>query len=90
MFNRCIAWHKYSGANPVKEVKLLKEPKGKLRYLDQEEEAKLLAHAREPLRTIILVGIYAGLRIQAEALTLKWEDVDFRRALFHISSHSFI
>jgi integrase len=84
MFNRCIAWHKYSGANPVKEVKLLKEPKGKLRYLDQEEEAKLLAHAREPLRTIILVGIYAGLRIQAEALTLKWEDVDFRRALLTV------
>lgn len=86
MFNRCIAWHKYSGANPVKEVKLLKEPKGKLRYLDQEEEAKLLAHAREPLRTIILVGIYAGLRIQAEALTLKWEDVDFRRGLLTVNA----
>ena len=84
LFNRCIAWHKYSGANPVKEVKLLKEPKGKLRYLDQEEEAKLLAHAREPLRTIILVGIYAGLRIQAEALTLKWDDVDFRRGLLTV------
>ena len=49
LFNRCIAWHKYTGANPVKEVKLLKEPKGKLRYLDHEEEAKLLAHAREPV-----------------------------------------
>lgn len=84
LFNRCIAWHKYSGANPVKEVKLLKEPKGKLRYLDHEEEAKLLAHAREPLRTIIMAGIYAGLRIQAEALTLKWEDVDFRRGLLTV------
>lgn len=84
LFNRCIAWHKYSGANPVKEVKLLKEPKGKLRYLDHEEEAKLLAHARDPLRTIILAGIYAGLRIQAEALTLKWEDIDFRRGLLTV------
>jgi integrase len=84
LFNRCIAWHKYSGANPVREIKLLREPKGKLRYLDHEEETKLLAHAREPLRTIILVGIYAGLRIQAEALTLKWEDVDFRRALLTV------
>jgi integrase len=84
LFNRCIAWRTYSGTNPVKEVKLLKEPKGKLRYLDHEEETKLLGHAREPLRTIILVGIYAGLRIQAEALTLKWEDVDFRRGLLTV------
>jgi integrase len=66
------------------EVKLLKEPKGKLRYLDHEEEAKLLAHAREPLRTITMAGIYAGLRIQAEALTLKWEDIDFRRGLLTV------
>ena len=32
LFNRCIAWRKYDGANPVKEVKLLREPKGRLRY----------------------------------------------------------
>ena len=86
LFNRCTAWGKFSGPNPVKEVKLLREPKGRLRYLDDEEEANLLRHAREPLRTIILVGIYAGLRIQAEALTLKWEDVDFRRGLLSVKA----
>ncbi|HYT55029.1 MAG TPA: hypothetical protein VEQ38_09980 [Verrucomicrobiae bacterium] len=37
---------------------------------------KWLSEAKEALRTIILVGIYTGLRIQAEALTLKWEDID--------------
>ncbi len=84
LFNRCIAWRKYFGANPVKEVKLLKEPKGRLRYLDPEEELKLLSEAKEPLRTIILVGIHTGLRIQAEALTLKWEDIDFRRGLLTV------
>lgn len=86
LFNRCTAWGKYSGPNPVKEVKLLKEPKGRLRYLDPEEEANLLRHAREPLRTVILVGTNAGLRIQAEALTLKWEDVDFRRGLLTVKA----
>ncbi len=28
LFNRCIVWRKYVGANPVKEVKLLMEPRG--------------------------------------------------------------
>lgn len=84
LFNRCIVWRKYVGANPVKEVKLLKEPKGRLRYLDPEEEVKLVSHAKEPLRTIILVGIHTGLRIKAEALTLKWEDIDFRRGLLTV------
>ena len=65
-------------------MKLLKEPKGRLRYLDHEEEVQLLSEAKEPLRTIILVGIYTGLRIQAEALTLKWEDIDFKRGLLTV------
>ena len=79
--NQWLVWcgrhrGKYLGPNPVKKIKLLKEPKGRLRYLDEEEEANFLRHAKEPLRTIILVGIYAGLGIQTEALTLKWEDID--------------
>ena len=33
-----------------------------------------------------MVGVYAGLRIQAEALTLKWEDVDFRRGFLTVNA----
>ena len=33
----------------------------------------------EPLREIIMSGIYAGLRIQAEVLTLRKYAVDFER-----------
>jgi integrase len=65
-------------------VKLLKEPKGRLRFLDPEEEDSLLEAAREPLRTIILLGSSTGLRIQSEALTLRWQDVDFRRGLITV------
>ena len=79
LFNRCREWRKFEGENPVNGVKPIKEPKGRLRYLESEEEAKLLAMSPEPLRTIILTGSNAGLRIQAEALTLRKEDVDLRR-----------
>lgn len=79
LFNRCREWKKFEGENPVSQVKLIKEPKGRLRYLEPEEETALLTTSAEPLRTIILVGIHAGLRIQAEALTLRKEDVDLRR-----------
>ena len=41
----------------------------------------MLKAASEPLRTILLVGIYAGLRVRAEALTLKWENVDLGRKI---------
>ncbi len=86
MFNRCLDWGKCEGPNPVRTVKLLKETRGRERYLEPEEEARLLAAASEPLRTIILTGIDAGLRIQAEALTLRKEDVDLRCNLLTVQA----
>ena len=74
MFNRCRALGLYEGATP--EIRLTKEPKTRIRFLSDDEEARLLAAAGEPLRTIVLVGIHTGLRIAAEALTLRKEHVD--------------
>jgi integrase len=80
IFNRCRDWGKYEGENPVAKVKLLKEPKGRVRYLGPTEEAKLLEKATEPrLRTIIIAGIHAGLRIAFEALTLRPQSVSLER-----------
>src|SRR5512140_818660 len=74
LFNRCREWQLFEGENPVASVKMLKEPRQRLRFLEPAEEAQLLDHAREPLRSIILVGIHCGLRLRSEALTLKWRD----------------
>ena len=45
---------------------------------------KLLAAAKEPLRTMILLGINTGLRLRAEALTLQRSDVDLNRGLLTV------
>jgi integrase len=59
----------------------VKESEGRIRYLEPDEERRLLVAAIEPLRTMILVGLYTGLRLVSEALTLRWSDVDLRRGL---------
>ncbi len=79
LYNRCIDWMLFEGTNPVQRVKFLKEPRQRLRYLEPDEEQRLLSASPEPLRTIILVGIHCGLRLQSEALTLRWTDVDLAR-----------
>ena len=86
LFNKAKAWGLYDGENPVLGVKLLEEPKRRLRYLEPSEEARLLAVAPEPLRSLIIIGTNTGIRIGAEALTLQWLDVDFTRGLLTVQA----
>jgi len=67
VFNRLKQWKKFEGENPVRSVDRLDEPRNRVRHLTEQEEAALLNECSEPLRTIVLLGIYAGLRISAEA-----------------------
>jgi integrase len=86
MINRCRKWGVFEGENPVKGVERFRGPNRKDRILDWNEEARLLAAAKEPLRTILLCGLDAGLRIVAEALTLRWSGVDFRLGLLTVEA----
>jgi integrase len=58
---------------------MLKEPRRRLRFLEHEEEDRLLAECAEPLRTMVLVGTNCGLRLKAEGLTLLWDGIDVER-----------
>lgn len=87
LYNRCLEWGLYEGINPSgRQVKRLKESKGRVRFLEAEEEAQLLAAAKEPLKTIILLGIHAGLRIQSEACTLRRDHIDSKRGLITVEA----
>ena len=43
IFNRCIEWKRFEGDNPVKDMKMVKETRGRRRFLDYDEEDQLLA-----------------------------------------------
>ena len=79
LFNRCKDWELFEGDNPVSTVKLTKEPRQRLRFLEPDEEARLLDKARDPLRSILILCIHSGLRLRSEALTLRWDDIDLVR-----------
>ena len=69
------------------KVKFRKEPKVRLRWLEPEEESRLLAELSSvSLRALVRVGIHCGLRIRAEALTLKWLSVDLKRATLTVEA----
>jgi integrase len=86
LFNKAKAWGLYDGENPAMGVKFLEEPKRRLRYLEPSEEAKLLEVSNEPLRSLIIIGTNTGMRIGAEALTLKWSDVDLMRGFVTVQA----
>ena len=89
IFNRTIKLKLYEGTNPAVGIKKLEErdPEDNVRFLEYDEEDRLVAAAREPLRTIILTGIYVGTRTQAEGLTLRWSAVDLGRKYLTIASN---
>ena len=77
LFNKVIKFKKYEGDNPVREFAPLKESRGKDRILDPAEEKRLLAKANEPVRSLIVIGLQTGLRVNREALTLTWDNINF-------------
>ena len=79
LFNRCRDWGLYQGENPVCKVKFRREPRQRLRFLEPEEEGRLMAACREPRRTLLVLALNTGLRLKAEALQLRWEDIDMPR-----------
>jgi len=73
-FNKAIEWG-YLDANPMKGVKLLKEPPGRLRFLSKEEILRLLENMPAKTRTIVVFAMNTGMR-KSEILNLKWSDVN--------------
>lgn len=83
MFTMAIKWHKAT-TNPVKEVRLLREPAGRLRVLSREEEENLLTASASHLKPIIITGLNTGMR-RGEVLNLAWEDVSFEQGFLTIN-----
>ena len=69
-------------SNPVRKVGRLKEPKGRVRYLSENERSRLLKAIREVdhphLYPIVLIALTTGAR-RNEILGLRWRNIDLTR-----------
>ncbi len=73
---RAAEW-KYLKETPAKNIKQIKEPPGRTRYLEPDERESLLKHARPDLRLYILSALQTGAR-RSELCGLRWVDLDMR------------
>jgi len=68
--------------NPVRKVSKYKEPRGRVRFLSDDEREKLLEACKESdnrfLYTVVVLALSTGAR-KMELLELKWQDVDLTR-----------
>lgn len=68
--------------NPVANIAKYKEPRGRVRFLSDEERANLLEACKESdnpfLYTVVVLALSTGAR-KMEILGLKWQDIDFER-----------
>ena len=83
MCNKAMEWG-YGKKSPVAGVKLLKEPPGRIRYLETEEIDGLLQAidslkrgCSQYLRPIVVPALNTGFR-KNEILQLKWGDIDLK------------
>jgi integrase len=61
--------------NHIAGVKLLKEPKGRLRYLSEDEAGTLLEQCRTPhLKMAVTIALETGLRLHG-CLSLLWTEI---------------
>lgn len=68
--------------NPAADARLAQEPRGRERFLTEDEAARLLTACTPWLYPIVLAAIHTGAR-QGELLGLRWEDVDLGRGILH-------
>ncbi len=71
----------------VPKIRLEKEPEGRIRWLEPDEEARLLAACRASrnlqLANIVTIALNTGLRL-SELLGLAWERVDLSRGVIRL------
>lgn len=83
VFTIAINDWQWATENPVKKVSRLKEPKGRVRFLSDEERMALLAACDEidpTLHLIVVLALSTGAR-RGEIMNLRWPDVDLSRGL---------
>ncbi len=77
----CNEWE-WLENHPFTKVKKMKEPRGRVRFLDDDERKRLLDTCKRSdckiLYTVVILALSTGARFN-EIMGLKWHDVDLNR-----------
>jgi len=86
----CMAWAVDEGwikRNPARGIKRKTEPRGRVRWLDDDEREALIKACDKSewadLGLLVRLALSTGAR-QGELLRLRWPDVDLKRGIAHI------
>lgn len=73
--------------NPMLKIKKFKEPRGRVRFLNDEERERLLQACKDSsspfLYILVVLGISTGARAM-EIKTLEWKNVDLNRGMIFL------
>ncbi len=68
--------------NPIRKVNKMRESKGRVRFLSEEERIRLLEACEnstyKPLYTIVVLALSTGAR-KMEVMGLQWKEIDFNQ-----------
>jgi len=65
------------------KIKLFKENNQRLKYLTEQEAQKIIELSPEPLKSIVIIALYTGMR-QGEILNMRWQDIDLREKIITV------
>jgi integrase len=83
MLNKAVIWG-HLDVNPLRTVKRLPEPAGRLRYLDAEEIERRLAACPSHLLPSVICVLPTGMR-RGEILGLTWDRVDMKQRVIQVT-----
>ena len=83
IFNRAIEWEKFQGKNPAAQVKQFRVDNSRMRFLEKEEIARLLATCDSEIYAAVVCAVFTGMR-QGEILGLRWESVDLTNGIIYV------
>lgn len=82
LFNIAIREWEWLDSNPVSRIRKPVEPRGRVRFLDDQEREALLAACKASesplLYPAVVLAISTGMRY-GEIMGLQWKDIDFER-----------
>jgi integrase len=82
LYSHAIRWE-WTEKNPITSVRQSAKRQKVPDILTPEEIAAILQEVPEPLRTMIELDAFTGLR-RGELIGLRWEDVDFENLVLHV------